>query len=266
MLRCSQARTLWRASGLLAAAVLTAAAIAARPLALASEAPQTDFTVYDADGRHVIGHLRYLVDYEATTIKIRGESRFLNGESDVETDLLDAPPGQLPRLRTYDHGFFTSNGSPQLDTHADLRSGRAECVRYKGNQAESLAATLAFPTDTYAGASLAVPIERALGAGSADPLKIHIFSCVPGPRIFAVEATPAGPPTRWALYPGELVKVNIRPDFGLWSLLIRPFFPKLYAWFDPSSDWNYVGTAITRYYRGPQIVMVRVPPPAIHPR
>jgi len=37
------------------------------------------------------------------------------------------------------------------------------------------------------------------------------------------------------------------------------FVPEIRAWFSPSKDWRFVGGRFTRYYRGPEIILVLVP-------
>lgn len=59
------------------------------------------------------------------------------------------------------------------------------------------------------------------------------------------------------MYPGKLLKLELQPDFGWLNILLAPFLPKLYFWFDPSNNWNYVGGMFDRYYKGPHILTVR---------
>jgi hypothetical protein len=44
------------------------------------------------------------------------------------------------------------------------------------------------------------------------------------------------------------------------NLLIAPFLPTMDAWFSPADNWNYVGGEFDRYFRGPHVLTVRVPP------
>jgi hypothetical protein len=37
------------------------------------------------------------------------------------------------------------------------------------------------------------------------------------------------------MYPGKLVKLELQPDFGWLSILIAPFLPKIYFWFESAS-------------------------------
>ena len=44
------------------------------------------------------------------------------------------------------------------------------------------------------------------GAGA---ISLHIFNCIPEPRIIPVKATPITPPVTWPMYPGKLVKLEV---------------------------------------------------------
>jgi hypothetical protein len=52
----------------------------------------------------------------------------------------------------------------------------------------------------------------------------------------------------------------MRPDLGALNLLIAPFLPTMDAWFNPHDNWSYVGGEFDRYFRGPHVLTVRVPP------
>lgn len=216
-----------------------------------------DYTILTPGGSEVIGHARYAIEHEAGGYLLRGENRFLNGERDVDLDEIDFPsPGTVPVLLHFEHSFFNADGSPMLVARADLKSGETSCIRYRRGEAETLAATLDFPTDTYAGASLLIPIEYRLRDNPNSPIRLHAFSCVPGPRLLAVEVRPrAG--ARWAHHAGEVVAVYVRPKVGWWDLLLEPFIPKIRAWFDPADGFSYVGGELQRFYRGPWVELVR---------
>lgn len=81
---------------------------------------------------------------------------------------------------------------------------------------------------------------------------------MPEPRIVATDASVKMEREDWSMYPGELVKLEIRPDFGWLGLFVAPFAPKVYAWFDPNDNWNYVGGRYDRFYKGLRILTVRV--------
>jgi hypothetical protein len=61
----------------------------------------------------------------------------------------------------------------------------------------------------------------------------------------------------WPMYPGKLAKLELQPDFGWLGVLIAPILPKIYAWFDPNSDWNDVGGLYDRFHKGLHILRVR---------
>jgi hypothetical protein len=92
-------------------------------------------------------------------------------------------------------------------------------------------------------------------------IKFHAFACVPGPTIFAVVASLRDRPERWPPYPGDLVRLDMKPDLGALNELIEPFLPTTDAWFNPADNWNYVGGEFDRYFRGPHVLSVRIPPP-----
>jgi hypothetical protein len=53
----------------------------------------------------------------------------------------------------------------------------------------------------------------------------------------------------------------LRPDLGAGlNLVIAPFLPKTEAWFDPHDNWKYVGGEFNRYFGGPHVFQVLVPP------
>ena len=62
---------------------------------------------------------------------------------------------------------------------------------------------------------------------------------------------------RWEHYDGDAVEVEVRPKLGWWDILIAPFVPKIRAWFDPADGFSYLGGEIQRYYRGPEVELVR---------
>jgi len=64
-----------------------------------------------------------------------------------------------------------------------------------------------------------------------------------------------------ALHPGDLILLDLRPDLGAGlNFVIAPFLAKTEAWFDPHDHWNYVGGEFNRYFGGPHVFQVRVPP------
>ncbi len=124
--------------------------------------------------------------------------------------------------------------------------------------AKTLAATLDFPPDTYAGATLLIPLEYSLRRGLRTPIRMQAFDCAPGPKVVALEATVNSRQHHWLYYSGDLVQVEVHLNHGWLNLLFEPLLPKRHLWFDPHNDWHYVGGLIQRYfYGGPQVLLVR---------
>ena len=91
-------------------------------------------------------------------------------------------------------------------------------------------------------------------------MKFHVFTCVPGPRVIAIDTPLNREASSWPLYAaGTAVKLEVQPDlgFGLFNLIATPFLPKISAWFDPARQWDYAGGSNLRFYRGPRITLVR---------
>jgi hypothetical protein len=216
-----------------------------------------DYTILSPDGATILGHTHYSIEALGNIDVLRGENRYLDGEYDRETDRLElSAPDAPPILAAYEHDYFDRNGFPTLVTRADLKAGAAECVRYENGRPTSVTGTFDFPSDTFAGASLLIPIVYRLRADSSRPIYLHAFSCVPDPRVLRVEAKP-GESAKWPLHQGEALAVDVRPSFGWWDLLLEPLLPKLQAWFDPADRFSYLGGTIQRYYRGPWVELVR---------
>jgi hypothetical protein len=118
-----------------------------------------------------------------------------------------------------------------------------------------------FPPDTFAGGSQLLILAMNLRTGS-QKIVFHTFTCIPGPRIFQIEASVPKLAERWPYYSGDLIRLDLQPDLGLGlNLVIAPFLPKTEAWFDPHDNWKYVGGEFDRYFRGPHVFQVLVPPP-----
>jgi len=217
-----------------------------------------NLTIYSPGEREILGHSHYEVIRLDIGAEIKGEAHYLNGESDVERDRIEfGSSGEMPVLANFSHVFFLANGRQLLAAEADLKSGKASCNRYEDGAAKTLSGTLDFPSDTYAGATVLIPIEHALRQGIRSGIKFHVFNCLPGPRVLAVEADADKLGGRWASYADGMTRVTVRPDFGWFNLLAGPFLPKFYAWFDPAQDWEYLGGQTERFYRGPALELVR---------
>jgi hypothetical protein len=217
------------------------------------------FEIFDGDGSKVVGHARY--DFRAVgsgSWVLVGENRFLDGQDDVEEDeVTQGRPNEPAVPVTYKHDYFDTNGSLQRVAQANFTTGYASCVVYTDGQQRGTRVRLKFPPDTYAGSTVLIPLTRALRQGFDHAIRFHDFNCIPGPRVVAIQAYPPSV-TRWSRYPGDLIQVRLKPDFGWLSILIGPFIPKMDAWFEASRPWDYVGGKAGRYYKGPEIILVRV--------
>jgi hypothetical protein len=227
--------------------------------------PRTTFNIYDANTRKLIGRGFYEIRHpKPGQALIYGENRYLDGEYDIEQDLLElqSPSDALPRMLTFSHTFFNPDGSNKLIGEANTITGQSQCSSLTSTRKEIRKETMEFPQDTFAGAALVVPIERALNLGLAGPIEIHVFDCTPTPRIVALKINTSPSNARWSEYPGKLVLADAVPDLGFLNFIAAPFLPKVQAWFDPSEDFLYIGGEIHRYLWGTdRIIVVKVPRP-----
>jgi hypothetical protein len=252
-------------SALLRAAIAVAIALVLFTSASARAAqpfqfPPTDFLILSPDGAQTLGYCSFrLIKNADGGAVLRGDSRYLNGETDYENVSLQLPPDGLPRPTAYEHFFYYADGSPMLAVKANFQSGEATCSDYRADSQYNETSSMDFPPDTWAGASIAIPIQHYLQLGDASTHELHFFTCTPGPKIFALDYTPDSARSRWPYYKGDLIRVDVRPYFGPFDILIRAFVPHLQAWFDPITTWDFVGANMTRFYRGPEIIMVKAP-------
>jgi hypothetical protein len=217
----------------------------------------SDFDILNGDGSELVGHAHY--DFTPTgrgSYRLRGENRFHDGEYDVEVDEIRAsrPPG-LATMTTYRHDYFATDGALERVAAADVGTGEGSCTTYEAGRPEARISKIEFPSDTYAGSTVLIPLVHHLRRGFSGPILFHNFNCVPGPKLLTIKAYP---PARaaWSHHPGELVAVRIKPDFGWLNALIAPFIPRMDAWFEPRRNWAYVGGKSGRFYRGPEIILV----------
>jgi hypothetical protein len=182
-----------------------------------------------------IGMSRFTVVDENTKEKVAGESRYTSGEHDNEVVWLKLTRGaSAPPLESYEHWFFDAHNSPFLHDTLNVRTGIATCTSYSGSQPYVQKSQLAIPADTYAGAAELVKVMDDLRRGNRQ-ITFHAFACVPGPRIFAIKASVPARTERWSFYPGDLVRLDMKPDLGLLNVIIAPFVPKMDAWFAPKA-------------------------------
>ena len=218
----------------------------------------TNLTIFDpADGR-VIGHGRYSSSRSEGNNLIRGENKYLDGARDLELDYLKpGVAGDAPTLVRHEYSSFNADGSPQFVESFDPTSGTASCAETVNGIRQAYQGTLEVPSDTYAGATQLMLIVARLRQGERGKIKFHSFNCAPSPKILPISVVVPEGREEWSMYPGKLVKLELQPDFGWLNILLAPFLPKLYFWFDPDGNWNYVGGLFDRYYKGPHILTVR---------
>lgn len=230
-------------------------AFAATPLNF----PPSDFEILRAENAELIGHGHYRVDETSGTLVLHGENRYLDGEYDIEEEQLTSPTdGEMPELVNFSHDFFEADGSMSVVGRLDMSTGLGTCGKAVNGKLELLQEQLQVSADTYAGASVLLPIQQRIAQGGGDEIqKFHVFNCAPGPKLIAVDAKPEAGLHPWTEYPGELEKIDIKPNFGFWTVVIQPFIPKLAAWFDPSQRMLLVGAQLQRFYKGEKIILVR---------
>lgn len=236
------------------------AAAVAPPKSGTTVAQNSDLFIYDPNGTKLLGRAHYVVTQHDDVITIEGRNEFLDGQRDVERDRLRTVDGELPRTLTYEHDFFDARGAVLLTASADAVTGKSSCVKYETGKSTIEQAVLEFPPDTYAGAGVLVPVADQLRRGAATDLDIHVFDCALGPRILTLHADLAREP--WSFRPddGELAKAEAHPVFGWFNVFLKPFVPTIRLWFDPLRNYAFVGGMLSRYYRGPEVLLVSVAP------
>ena len=223
--------------------------------------PDTTFTLRSADGLHVIGQARFALTTDSNELTtVRGEYRFLDGTYDIDQSTLrPGVVGNLPALVRTDHSFYFADGSRDRASHVEIAQGTGVCTTYSNGKATVSSAHFDFPADTFAGDTVILPLRRFVAAGGQGSTSFHVFNCVPGPKVIKVTVS-ASAPAPWNYYTGDLVRVEVKPDFGWINVVIAPFLPQIRAWFDPGDGWSFVGCETARYYTGLKYMMVRVRP------
>jgi hypothetical protein len=218
----------------------------------------TDITIFAPDSEQIIGHGHYNLAHVDGLDVVEGENQYLNGEFDREEQRVKPSVGGLPPLLVhYQHRYFNADGTVQYEDSLDSSTGDASCKRYDSGVPDIRETILSkIPADTYAGATQLMLLVGRLREGAPN-ITFHSFNCIPDPRIIAIKATPLTGPVEWPMYPGKLVKMEIKPDLGWLNILVAPFIPKISAWFDPADAFNYVGGQFDRYYKGRHVLMVR---------
>jgi len=227
---------------------------------LAADSGGLRFKILSSDGKKTIGSIRFTVLRKGSVEEIKGESKYLDGEHDSEDVRLNVGDAHsAPRLATYEHSFFNADGTLHMVDTLDAKSGGGSCTSYTAGTAKVRKSQLDVPADTFAGSSGLMMLGGSLRRGIRG-IKFHEFACVPGPAIFSVAASLPDRSEHWPLYPGELIRIDMRPDLGALNLFVAPFMPTMDAWFDPTDNWNYIGGEFDRYFRGPHVLTVRVQP------
>lgn len=223
-----------------------------------------DLRIYDSTGVQMLGRAHYTLRQSGGAMSIDGRNDFLDGQYDIERDVLRNPEAGAPRrLLSYEHDFFDAHGASKIVARANTATGKATCLWFENSRASVGAVAMQFPPDTYAGASVLVPIAEALRQGVSSQLEFHVFDCASNPRILTLRVDLER--STWPSRPldGQLVKAEARPIFGWFDLLLKPFIPIVRLWFEPEHDYAFVGGMLARYYRGPEVLMVSTAPPAL---
>jgi hypothetical protein len=220
--------------------------------------PATDFTIVDPQSNFATGHGRYSIKTIPGGATLNGTNQYDSGSSDVEIAKIEIDAEGAPHLVEADHTFYKIDGSILQRAHFDVKAGAGTCINNSTETKIEETDQLPVPPDTWAGASVLIPIQRFLREGVTGDQPLHVFNCAPTPKIFAISVKIDSAAQLWPPYSGSATQVEVRPDFGWVNVLIAPFVPKLHAWFDPGEDWDFVGSESARYYKGPPIMLVKV--------
>lgn len=219
-----------------------------------------DFFIYDPSNTKLIGRGHYTVAVTGDSVAIDGRNNYFDGEYDVERERLRGS-GVAPQLVSYEHSFFGADGAPQRIARADATAGQASCTTYQGAESTVSRKALQFPADTYAGASVLMPISNHLKRDPSGGLSFHVFDCASGPRIFSLRVAMRQAPWNYLPRATDLIKADARPVFGWFDVFLKPFVPETRFWFDPAQNLGFMGGMLSRYYRGPEVMLVRIPAP-----
>jgi hypothetical protein len=220
--------------------------------------PPTDYTLRSIDGSQVIGRAHIAMTHSADGLAtIHSEYHFLDGDYDKDDTTLRAGTDDgLPRLVRGHHVFFHPDGSLDRESRVDIAKGTGVCTIFENGKPQSSSAQFDFPADSYAGDAVIIPLHWYLRTGGKGSINFHDFNCIPGPKLLKVTGS-ASPSAPWSYYPGDLVRVDVEPDFGWIDAVISPFLPRIQAWFDQREGWFFVGGESARYYKGLKYLMVR---------
>jgi hypothetical protein len=223
--------------------------------------PPTSFAILNPTTGVAMGRARYRVETTPDGGILRGDNGYFDGQTDVETAHIEvATSDGQPKLTEFDHTFYNPDKSILKRAHVDVKSGAATCVDNSAGQKSEQSEVLTIPDDTWAGASIVIPIQNFLRAGDKGISRpLHAFSCAPTPKIFSISVDIDPGPAVWTTYGAEAIRVQVKPDLGLLNFLVAAFVPKLHAWFDPNDRLAFIGDEAARYYKGDPIMLVKKP-------
>ena len=245
------------------AAFAVVLAMACTRTAFSAEAlsfPPTSFAILSPTTGVAMGRARYRVESTPEGAILRGENGYFDGQTDVETAHIQFASGGNPKLTEFDHTYYNPDKSILRRAHVDLKTSAGTCIDNSNGQKSEQTEVLTIPDDTWAGASIVLPIQNFLRAGDHGVSRpLHAFSCAPTPKIFSISVDIDPGPAVWTTYGKEAIRVQVRPDFGILNVIVAAFVPKLHAWFDPAHDLDFVGDEAARYYKGDPIMLVKRP-------
>jgi hypothetical protein len=222
--------------------------------------PPTNFAILNPTTAVAMGRARYRIESTPDGGILRGENGYFDGQTDVETAHIEFASGGQPKLTEFDHTYYNPDKSILRRAHVDLKTGAGTCIDNSNGQKSEQSEVLTIPDDTWAGASIVIPIQNFLRAGDHGISRpLHAFSCAPTPKIFSISVDIDPGPAVWTTYGKEAIRVEVRPDFGLLNVIVAAFVPKLHAWFDPAQGLDFIGDEAARYYKGDPIMLVKRP-------
>jgi hypothetical protein len=241
------------------AIILTTTCTRSALCAQALNFPPTSFAILNPATGVAMGRARYRIEGTPDGGTLRGENGYFDGQTDVELAHIQLlPGGGQPKLTEFDHTYYNPDKSILKRSHVDLKTGAATCIDNSAGQKSEQSDVLTIPDDTWAGASIVIPIQNFLRAGDKGISRpLHAFSCAPTPKIFSISVDIDPGPAIWTTYGAEAMRVQVKPDFGLLNFVVAAFVPKLHAWFDPNDGLAFIGDEAARYYKGDPIMLVK---------
>ena len=195
----------------------------------------------------------------ARTRRIKGETRYLDGQHDNEEEQVQLVNGAL-RLEKYEHSFFGADGTTTMVDKLDTESRTATCSRREDGDMKVRTSEFDFPADTFGGGSQLLMVMANLREGS-HKIDFHAFVCVPGhgssvsTRRF-LSARSDGLSTPGDLYTSICGLIPGPVSISLSCRSCRRQRPGSI----PRDNWKYVGGEFNRYFGGPHVFQVLVPP------